>query len=176
MIHGWIDALIFFLPAAAGNAIPVIANKIPVWNRWKTPLDFEKTFRGKRIFGANKTWRGLFSAAIVGGIVAWALVGLSYQAPINTNISFVFFGALMGFGAIAGDAIESFFKRQAGIKPGQSWFPYDQIDYIAGGVAVVLPFIGWQPVFILRIFILYFIVHLVFSHIGYSSGLKTRTV
>jgi hypothetical protein len=37
-------ALWFFLPAGVANAAPVFANKIPVLNRWKTPMDFGKSY------------------------------------------------------------------------------------------------------------------------------------
>jgi CDP-archaeol synthase len=36
-------------------------------------------------------------------------------------------GLLISFGALAGDSIKSFFKRQIGIRSGASWLVFDQL-------------------------------------------------
>jgi CDP-2,3-bis-(O-geranylgeranyl)-sn-glycerol synthase len=41
----------------------------------------------------------------------------------------------MAFGALAGDAVKSFFKRQIGIAPGHRWLGPDQLDFIVGACA-----------------------------------------
>ena len=48
-------------------------------------------------------------------------------------------GPLFAIGALGGDALKSFFKRQVGIRPGGTWFPFDQIDYIIGGAIASQP-------------------------------------
>jgi CDP-2,3-bis-(O-geranylgeranyl)-sn-glycerol synthase len=40
----------------------------------------------------------------------------------------------MGSGAILGDLIKSFFKRRIGIKPGEKWIFFDQVDYAIGAL------------------------------------------
>jgi CDP-2,3-bis-(O-geranylgeranyl)-sn-glycerol synthase len=57
-----------------------------------------------------------------------------------SSLVIVLMGMSMGFGAVAGDAIKSFFKRQVGIAPGKSWVPFDQIDFVVGGLIASLPF------------------------------------
>ena len=68
----WWAAFWFFLPAGIANMSPVLASRISWLKSWDTPLDFGKSFRGKPIFGKNKTWRGIvfgtLSAIIVGFI------------------------------------------------------------------------------------------------------------
>ena len=49
-------------------------------------------------------------------------------------------GAVFGFAALFGDAIESFFKRQIGIQPGKPFIPFDQVDYVLGIAAFSLLF------------------------------------
>lgn len=44
----------FFLPAGLSNMAPVLINKVPVINRWNTPLDFGKSYKGERILGKTK--------------------------------------------------------------------------------------------------------------------------
>lgn len=138
-----------FLPAGIANMSPVIANNIPVLRNLKTPLDFGKTFRGKRIFGDHKTFRGLFAGIIVGLLVAglqmllaklfsWPKdlsLGLDYTSPV-----ILIMGMVLGFGALAGDAIKSFFKRQINIEPGKPWVPFDQLDFLFGAILVSLLF------------------------------------
>lgn len=165
-------ALLFFLPAGISNMIPVFASKLPVLRNWDTPLDVGKTFRGKRIFGKNKTWRGLISGTVVGTLVALVI----YGSITDFHLEFVLIGAAMSAGALIGDAVESFFKRQRGIESGKAWFPFDQTDYIIGGLLFTLPF-GILPLWlIVWVFVIYFGLHLLSSYIGYLLGLKDAPI
>lgn len=116
-------ALWFILPA-------YFASISPVWFRLrgKTPMDFGKTFRGKPIFGSSKTLSGYFGGALC-GIILGAVQELLFN---RTNGALL--GTLLGFGAMTGDAVKSFFKRQLDIAPGEPWFPFDQIDFLIGAL------------------------------------------
>lgn len=174
-MNDWWEAFWFFLPAGIANITPLIACRIPGLKNWNTPIDFDKTWRGESIFGNNKTWRGL----IVGTFAA-ALAGLLQYRVITFSIESTTFILLstsaMGFGALAGDAIESFFKRRSGISPGEPWFPFDQTDYIVGGLIAVMPFVHLTPGDVTKIFIIYFGLHIVFSFIGYLLGFKKTPI
>lgn len=176
MIESWLNAFWFFLPAGFANMAPIIGNKIPYWNRWKTPMDFGKSFRGQRILGNNKSWRGFVSGVILAGIVAAIESPFIYHALPDDHVWFVLAGMAMGAGALLGDAVESFFKRQAKVAPGESWFPFDQIDYILGGLLVVLPFIAWNPVLLAQVFLLYFGLHVVVVFVAYKLGLRDKPI
>lgn len=167
-----------FLPAGPANFAPVFANKIPLLNRWKTPMDFGKSYRGKRILGDNKTWRGFMSGVLVGGLVA-AIQYVVWLPSELSGKSFVFcvgLGALLGAGALAGDGLESFAKRRANIPPGTSWIPFDQIDYIIGGILVSLLAIRLPIETYIWIVLIYFALHFVFAYIGYMLHLKERPI
>lgn len=179
----WWYSFLFFLPAGIANMSPVFAKHIPPLNKWDTPLDFGKQYHSKRIFGNNKTWRGLLFGAIAGGFSSWIIYSAAPDLPANLSFNFVpsgasafALGALLGFGALAGDAIESFFKRRRNIMSGNSWFPFDQIDYIIGGLIATLPFIGLNMEIAFRILLIYFFLHLVISYIGYLLGLKNKPI
>jgi len=169
------DAFLFFLPAGIANFSPLFASRIPWLRRYNAPMDFGKSYKGKRIFGDNKTWRGLFFGAVMGGftslLVSYAFIPTSSDAWLTFVIGF-----MLGFGALVGDAVESFFKRQRGIPPGKSWFPFDQIDYIIGGLIFVYPFTFIPLMPMLCIFILFFGLHIVFSYIGYLIGFKKTPI
>ncbi len=180
------SAIWFFLPAGIANAAPVFLNKIPVISRWKTPLDFGKSYHGYRLSGDNKTWRGLLlGGGVFGGLTAlllhvvaqhhlWGInsvYGIDYASP-----SVVLLGVLLGLGALLGDAIESLFKRRRGVASGEAWFPYDQTDYILGGLLFSLPFVRLPITAYILIAVVWFGMHLLFSYIGYRLGLKSKPI
>ncbi len=122
----------FFLPAAIANMFPVIFKWVPLLDH---PVDLGRSFRGKRIFGNHKTYRGFLFG------VSGAIAVLHFQKYINLeNYSLINYGEanlfvlgfLFGFGALLGDLLASFAKRQSGISPGKSWIPFDQTDWIMG--------------------------------------------
>jgi len=177
-------ALWFFMPAGLSNAAPVLANKVPSYKKWKTPLDFGHSWHGKRIFGDNKTFRGL----VAGVVLATLAIGLQKYLFIHSGwireISLIDYnqsavwllGPLFGIGALVGDALESFFKRQIGIASGQSWFPFDQIDYIIGGLFFSLPLVRLSILYYPWILVVWFGMHLIVSYIGYLLKLKDKPI
>ena len=173
-MNHWLMAFLFFLPAGIANASPVLANKVPLLNRWRTPLDFGISWHQKRLLGNNKTWRGLFTGTILAGITGVLLFPFVDSAP-NLETAFGL-SLLMGFGALLGDAIESLIKRRIGVPAGQSWFPFDQIDYIIGGLAVVAPFANISLKTLGLIFVTYFVLHLITAYTAYRLGLKDAPI
>lgn len=184
MIKEILFALWFFLPAGLANAAPVFANKIPLLNRWQTPMDFGLSFRQRRILGDNKTWRGLFSGIVVGSLVAILqrygynhlefvqdLTYLNYSA-IHVGL----LGAMLGGGALIGDAVESFFKRQLNVPSGHTWFPFDQTDYIIGGLLVSSLVINMPHYRYWVVLLVWFVMHLLAGPIGYALHLKKRPI
>ena len=142
-------SLWFFAPAGIANLAAFGSGKTQSLKKFNFPIDFYVKIRGKRILGDHKTVRG-FLAAILFGIVSCFLEVLIYSnsysirelIPIDYyTINPIILGALLGFGALIGDALKSFFKRRINIEPGMSWFPFDQIDYIIGGIVFSLFYI-----------------------------------
>lgn len=164
---------------------PVFAAVVPGLQKWNGSIDGGKTFRGKRIFGDHKTWRGLVTGIIAAIAILWVQVVLTniipglhaFLSPLNYSaLPILLLGALFGIGALGGDAIKSFFKRQINITPGKSWFPFDQIDYIIGGAiatSLIVQLTFWQYVWVL---VLWLLLHVVVSYIGYKMHLKERPI
>jgi CDP-2,3-bis-(O-geranylgeranyl)-sn-glycerol synthase len=170
-----LNAFLFFLPAGVANAAPLFATRIPWIRRFDNAMDFGKHYKGKRIFGPNKTWRGFMFGTFMAGVAS--LLISYFLIPNSADAWYTFLvGASLGAGALAGDAIESFFKRQRGIPPGKSWFPFDQIDYIIGGLIFVYPLTLIPVILMAGIFVLYFGLHLLFSYLGYLVGLKSNPI
>lgn len=173
----------FFLPAGIANASPTWANKIPGINKLNTPLDFGKSINNRRIFGDNKRWRGLIFGTLFGALTGY-IQFLIYPefiqelgiASSNPAITMTLLGGLLGLGALLGDAVESFFKRRSQVKPGDSWFPYDQIDYVIGALVLSTPIIILSLKQYLLIVLVWFVLHIIASYIGYLLNLKDKPI
>lgn len=140
-VYEVLQVLWFFVPAYLANMSPVL---VCGWfQRLATPIDCGLSFRGKRILGDHKTWRGLL-AGIVVGTSAYELQRLLHAAGFATELALLDYaenpvlpGFLMGLGTGIGDAVKSFFKRRADIPPGASWPVLDQLDFFVGAYLFV---------------------------------------
>lgn len=177
-------ALWYFLPAGVSNMAPIFVARIPRLRNWNTPIDLHRSWRGHRIFGPHKTIRGLLAGTIAGafvGLIQYLLVdeiGTIIELPstLYSGYTPIYLGILLGAGALIGDALESFFKRQSGVAAGQSWFPFDQIDYIIGAcllAAIIAPLSYAQYILIL---VIWFSMHLGAGYIGYIFRLKSTPI
>ena len=164
------------LPGAVANMMPVFVSRVPFLN---IPVDLGYVWRGKRLFGSHKTYRGFFFG-VFGAMAAAYVQSILFQYPLFraisfvdfSQISFLLFGFLIGFGALFGDLVKSFFKRRAGIEPGKSWFPWDQLDLLFGA----LLFVSFIKVPSLAMILFYLIsvplLHIFFNHLGYWLKIK----
>jgi CDP-2,3-bis-(O-geranylgeranyl)-sn-glycerol synthase len=178
-------ALWFFLPAALANGIPVLVAKMPVIDRWEAPMDFGKTYRGKRVLGAHKTWRGFIAGIVTSTLTLWlqqlAVQHYGWAQWLTSQVDYtalptLIIGPIFGAAALAGDAIESFFKRQRGTPPGHGWFPWDQLDYIIAAAIATSPFVPlslWQYAWLIGF---WFVIHIVSTYLGYLVGLRDRPI
>ena len=169
-----LQTLWLLLPAGIANMAPVIFKWVPFLNH---PVDFNKTLSGKPIFGKNKTFRGFFFGTL--SAIATVLIQAHF-APQVGDISIIDYstinpyllGFLLGFGALLGDIIESFFKRRTSIAPGKSWVGFDQLDWIIGSLFLASFYISipWQ--YILSSLIIFGLLHPTANLLGYYLKLK----
>ena len=185
MIHDIFLALWFFLPAGLANTAPIFAAQVPQLKKYDAPIDGGLVFRGRRLLGAHKTWRGLLFGAITAIAVLWVQQQLAgsigwlrtWTQPLDyAHLGTVSLGILLGIGALGGDALKSFFKRRFNIAPGKTWFPFDQVDYIAGAslatcFVVALPLLAYVCALIL-----WPAIHIASTQIGYVLGLKEERI
>ncbi len=162
----------FFLPAGISNMAPIFANHVPGLNQINFPMDFNLSVRGRRVLGPNKTWRGFIFGIILSVIAAVILSKFFPEYPANPYL----LGFLLGAGALVGDALKSFFKRQMDIPSGQSWLIFDQVDYILGGILFTFWLVKLSWGTYVEILLLYFFLHLIISIIGNLVGLKEEAI
>lgn len=175
----------FLLPAGLANVAPIFAAHLPGVRRFNTPIDGGRTWRGQEIFGSHKTWRGLISGLVVSVIIVWIqqifvthfgwarwLAGpVDYQ-----TLPTILFGLALGFGALGGDAIKSFFKRRVGVRSGKSWLPFDQLDYVIGASLMSLLFVTLPWYMYVWLVVVWFTMHLLASYIGWLLKLKDEPI
>jgi CDP-2,3-bis-(O-geranylgeranyl)-sn-glycerol synthase len=153
-----VEALKFIFPAYCANATPVIAGG-------GTPMDFGKNFLdGKRIFGANKTYRGFFFGLAVGVTVGLVEVML-FDYPL-------LFSVLSPLGALLGDLTAAFLKRRLGIAPGGLLPIIDQVDFVVGALVFSLPLaiIYWQLA--VAVLVITPPIHLLTNFVAYKLKMK----
>lgn len=150
--------ILYILPAYVTNGAPVLFGG-------GKPLDFGKKINGKRIFGDNKTIRGL-----IAGIASGLLIGfvesfyLSYMLEI---------ALLLAIGTNVGDLLGSFIKRRLNLKSGSSLPIMDQYGFFIFALIFALP-LGHLPSLygILFLVILTGILHVTTNFEAYKLHIK----
>ncbi len=152
--------ILYILPAYVANGSPVIFGG-------GKPLDFNKRFGGKRIFGSHKTIRGLVAGLLSGFIIAGAESAfLPYMLAI---------GIMLSIGTHAGDLLGSFLKRRMNLASGISVPFMDQYLFLVFALLFALPF-GHTPnaYGLLFLIVLTGLLH-VFTNVG-AHKLKLKEV
>lgn len=135
------EALWLLLPAYLSNILPVFVGG-------GTPIDFGRTWKdGRPILGPGKTWRGLLIAPFVAALLTWLLRLAVTETRWGTLADWSTWGPdlwwfliaySLGFGALFGDAVKSFFKRRTGRERGAMWPGFDQLDFVVGSLLLCL--------------------------------------
>lgn len=153
-----VEALKFIFPAYCANAAPVLAGG-------GLAMDFGKNFvDGKRVFGANKTFRGFFFGLAIG-------VGVGLIECMLFDYPFLF-SLLTPLGALLGDLAAAFLKRRLGIAPGGLFPVVDQVDFVVGAVVFALPLgvVYWELA--VAVLLITPPIHLLTNVAAYKLGLK----
>ncbi len=152
------------------------------------PVDREKRLRGVRLFGPNKTWRGILTvgAGSAGFLslqcgVLHAMPGLRALELFDyASVNGVLLGFVLGAGSMVAELPNSLLKRQLGVAPGSAvrgpwavlFYVLDQVDMLLGAwlvLAFVMP-VTLQAIALSVGFL--FVVHQVFSLFGYLLGMR----
>lgn len=163
------------LPAYVPNNTAVIAGG-------GHPIDGGRTWRGRRLLGDGKTWRGTMAGIIVGTGIAFGLNMLQPSIHHLIGISLPVFTASAAIGlpvgAMVGDMAASFVKRRTGRERGAPFPGVDQLDFVAGAlILVAIIATDWfmatftLPV-IVTVLVLTPILHVGTNAIGYFLGFK----
>lgn len=181
--------LISFASQSFSLVLPIlIAGLVLIWVLRKNllpkldqPIDFGVEIREKRIFGDNKTWRGVIiyvGMSIAVCIVLWS-VSRRFSNLINPVFSLnpLYIGSAIALGYILGELINSFIKRRLDIGPGALSGARAQLllDHLDGILTVSLVFafgLGVQPISLVAAVIMGVLLHSLTNGLMKRYGLK----
>lgn len=168
----------FYLPGAMANIGANIGRFIPGFRNMTTPVDGGMKLNGIRLIGDHKKM-----GSFIFGVLFGTLVGilktlyldrylpefLLLHLDVTQNILMY---ALISFGALSGDLVKSFIKRQLRRPEHSPWIPFDEIDHTTISLLLAKIFfpIAWGD--ILRIIVLIFFLHLATNVVGYLIKVK----
>jgi hypothetical protein len=181
-----VQAIYLFLPLLVSAALSGLILRLDWLRILRRPIDHGAIFRGRRLFGDSKTWRGV--AVAVAGSIGVVFVQKAGRADISSFLQVVdygqidpfWFGSAMGAGAMIGELPNSFTKRQLGIPPGETiggwravvFYVWDQVDLLTG--AWPLLFCWVRPTFSLVVtsFVVALVLHPLVALVGYAIGAR----
>jgi hypothetical protein len=156
--------------------------------RLRRPIDGGLTFRGQRLFGDNKTWRGALT--MLAGVVAATLLFTLwhwYRSKLPADVrdaAPLVFGLLLGLGMVFGELPNSFLKRQIGIAPGArrrspagyALILFDQADFVPLTWLALLPIWTMSAAQAALVFAVVATAHLAINVIGYAIGARAEPI
>lgn len=182
-----LETLYLILPLLVAGAVhaPVIKrNLLPGLAR---PLDFGRSYRGTRVFGENKTWRGvLLMSAVAVAVVFGQSLAYPYEPFRSLSIvdysetRWLALGLALGVSYSLSELPNSFLKRRLGIPPGgvsrsraAVQYVADQADSAIGGTLALALFIGlgWD---LALVFALGFLLHVAMDQLFFLFAVKRR--
>lgn len=152
----------FMLPAYAANMAPPF---VRFWTGWNPPLS-------RRWLGSHKTVLGVIAGVLTAIATSLIQAAIGWDGGIMTDLGWLGLGFRLGFGAMAGDAVKSLFKRRLGIAPGRPWIPFDQLDFATGALLLAGPSAALSASDILVIFVVTFVGDLAVNRLGYALGVR----
>lgn len=150
--------LLLCLPLYFANAILLVLWRLRIFDR--LPVFGSGMFRrpfSEKLFGKVRNPQGLCFVALATAAGYWLVVGEALFLP----------GIFMYLGMLA----NSFVKRRLGLKWGAAFPPFDQLDFLAGGL-FGLYLAGYQVGSLPFIVPLTFFLHLFSNMVAYKLGLK----
>lgn len=179
-------ALYLFLPLLVAAALAGVVMRFDWLRVLARPIDGGAVWRGRRVLGDGKTWRGVFVAivgcastavaqklAIAGRAGELAVVDYGTIEPLS-------FGAAMGAGAMLGELPNSFVKRRLGVPRGATargptgllFYIWDQVDLLTMAWPAITPWVVPSGALIAASFLLALVVHPLVALVGYLIGAR----
>lgn len=184
-------ALVLLLAFSTAGIAHVLWLRSPRSAPFALALDGGWRWRGRRLFGPNKTLRG-FLVLVPATAVVFAVLGAAREAlpgwlaaglwPLPTDQLFLL-GAWAAFWFMVGELPNSFLKRQWDIAPGEvpgvgvrRWLclALDRVDSIAAMLLAVALVVPLPTLTVLVVLIVGAGVHLFFSSLLYFAQVKRR--
>lgn len=157
-----VQLLYFMAPAYAANMAPPF---VRYWKGWNRPVS-------RRWLGEHKTVIGVGIGVLAAVAVTFIQFRIAWPGTLGAYDQWAALGLRFGVGAMAGDCAKSFGKRRLGIAPGDPWFPWDQVDFALGALALVWGQAALSWADLATILLLTVGGHILVNHLGYWIGIR----
>lgn len=185
------NALFLVIAMGCAGAVHVLWMWLAPPGALRQPLDMNVTLRGRRLFGANKSLRGLVMMPLAGAasfaafaasrslLPDWLAAGMWPLAPGE----YALIGMLAGLACMLAELPNSFVKRQLDITPGElprggalrfAFIAADRIDTPLGMMIAVSGMVAVQPTTWIWVLLLGSGVHAALSALMHLMGVKAR--
>jgi hypothetical protein len=177
-----------FLPVLGAPVAHAPVLKWDLFRSLTTPVDGGRTLRGRRLFGANKTWRGALFMTAGPTVAAIALHRLPWYRrrlpPAVRDAHPALVGLLLGLGVFTGELPNSFLKRQLDIAPGDqrrdaagiAISVVDQADFVVTSLLLLRPLWRWSARDAAEVLAVVTAVHLPLNVVGYAIGARKSLI
>ncbi len=183
-----VTLLMFGCPVLLAGISHMVVVKTGLFGFLTIPLDFKKTFRNKRIFGDNKTFRGIIVMVLFSFLYCYILELLiqnhpgmdAYNLLLFNRYPSWFYGILYGLSYTLSELPNSFYKRQINLPPGERGnhlnIVIDQVDSVIGCFVILYPFSNLTLTWIIMGVIFYAFVHLFTNLLLYITGIRENPI
>lgn len=153
-----------------------------------TPVDFGKTWRGRRLLGDGKTWRGLLGGICAGTSLGFAQILVAFPfdevdfwgfGPCPRSMAIV---ASLAIGSLLGDMVGAFIKRRLGLERGAKAPVLDQYNFLVGAMLLTFALFpdwfigafieGEHIISLIAVIVITPILHRSVNIIGHRLGFK----
>lgn len=164
------DDAIYRLAQLAYLMLPVyVANMAPpfsrYWSGWNRPIS-------RRRLGEHKTVVGFALGLVAAVMTAFIQSRVHWKGGMLPYDQWLLLGFATGLGAMGGDSLKSFFKRQLGIGPGRPWIPADKLDFIIGGLLMLSFWVNLSWTDAVYILAVSFAGDILVNHISFRLGIR----
>ncbi len=175
-----------FTPLVGGAIVHGVVMRQNWFSSLTKPIDFGAVFRGKRIFGPNKTFRGI----LVNGAGTALFMGLQATVFHESFQAYEYFdyaatncwllGFILGVASMLSELPNSFVKRQLDVPSGSTasgfllpiFYVIDQIDLLVGSWIVLAFVMDVTVERVLLSLIIVIVIHQLINFIGYALGMR----
>jgi CDP-2,3-bis-(O-geranylgeranyl)-sn-glycerol synthase len=170
-----------FLPVLGAPALHAPVLRFDLLRGLKRPIDGGLTWRGRRVLGDNKTWRGALVMTCGPLLATVALHRFSwYRRRLPADADPVVLGTLLGLSTVLGELPNSFLKRRLGVAPGAQrnvvLTVLDQADFVLTAALLLRPVYRMSARETAEAFAIVAAAHVPINVIGHVLGVRSSAL
>jgi CDP-2,3-bis-(O-geranylgeranyl)-sn-glycerol synthase len=170
-----------FLPVLGAAALHAPVLRFDLLRGLKRPIDGGRTWRGRRLLGDNKTWRGALAMSSGPLLATLSLSRLDwYRRRLPADANPLLLGTILGVSTVAGELPNSFLKRRLGIAPGAqrnaALTVFDQADFVLTAWLLLRPVYRMPAREAAEVFTIVAAIHIPINIVGRVLGVRASAL